>query len=63
MRSPDCGSCLGTRRTGYAGTVPLPTPADLVGSPPEDLLALYSRIIDELIDQNVVRSSNNPAAD
>lgn len=41
----------------------LPTPAELVASPPEDLLALYANIIDELIDQGVVRSSNNPAAD
>ena len=40
----------------------------LPGSPeakagPEDLLALYARIVDELIDQKVVRSSNNPVAD
>ncbi|MFN8519595.1 MAG: hypothetical protein U0667_09490 [Chloroflexota bacterium] len=28
-----------------------------------DLLALYASIIDELLDQGVVRSSNNPVAD
>ncbi len=47
----------------HAQTMRLPAPADLVGSPPEDLLALYAKIIDELIDQKVVRSSNNPVAD
>jgi hypothetical protein len=41
----------------------LPAPADLVGSAPEELLALYATIVDELIDQKVVRSSNNPVAD
>jgi hypothetical protein len=31
----------------------LPARADLAGSAPEDLLALYASLIDELIDQGV----------
>lgn len=35
----------------------------LAGARPQDLLALYARIIEELLGQGVVRSTNNPAAD
>ncbi len=41
----------------------LPGRPDLAEAGPEDLLALYAKIIDELIDRKVVRSSNNPVAD
>lgn len=36
---------------------------DLRSAKPEDLLALFARIVDELLSQGVVRSTNNPVAD
>ena len=36
---------------------------DLHSAKPEDLLALFARIVDELLRQGVVRSTNNPVAD
>lgn len=36
---------------------------DLRAAKPEDLLALFARIVDELLSQGVVRSTNNPVAD
>ncbi|MBI3748062.1 MAG: hypothetical protein HY262_04340 [Chloroflexi bacterium] len=39
------------------------TSTDLRSAKPEDLLALFARIVDELLSQGVVRSTNNPVAD
>src|SRR4051794_198447 len=36
---------------------------NLRSAKPEDLLALFARIVDELRSQGVVRSTNNPVAD
>lgn len=36
---------------------------NLRAAKPEDLLALFARIVDELLSQGVVRSTNNPVAD
>jgi hypothetical protein len=36
---------------------------NLRSAKPEDLLALFARIVDELLSQGVVRSTNNPVAD
>ena len=41
----------------------MPDPISLGGSTPGELLALYARIVDELLGRGVVRSTNNPVAD
>ena len=41
----------------------LPDRGALRSSDPQKLLALYAQILDELLDQRIVRSTNNPVAD